>query len=226
MPPIFAGWFDPERANAFFMYLLSIIGGGVAGFFAAMGIGKLTDRFLLGKGKKSPATLHKFFRWFTGLAVAILVAIFFFPGGGGGRGTGEGKEDGPNKTGAPSDGTGGPDPKTVAQPPTPLPKGTVIEPDEKARSVIHLEILGGSDLKAGTDFYREVGKEKQLKLEGEKDSVEKLVADRKATLKPGVGVSIEYRLTRYSMGDLNFQGLSTLKTWGDKNNVIVSEADK
>ena len=210
----------PERVNAFFMYVLSIIGGGVAGFFGAMAVGRLFDRIVLGKGKYSAEVLHKIFRILCGLGAAILVAILMFPGGGGGTGTGEGSQDGAGKTGSPSDGTGGPDPK-VAPTPQP-PPGHVLDADEKARAVIRLEILGGSDLKAGTDFYREVGKAEQLTLDG----VEKLVIDRKAALKPGVGVAIEYRLTRYSKDDPNFQGLTTLRNWGVEKKVSVDPADK
>ena len=221
-PPFALFEIAPERVNAFFMYVLSILGGGVAGFVAAVYVGKLIDRVVLGKGKYSAEVLHKIFRILCGLGAAILIAILMFPGGGGGTGTGEGSQDGTGKTGSPSDGTGGPDPKVAPTPqPTPLP-GHVLDADEKARAVIRLEILGGSDLKAGTDFYREIGKEAQLTLDG----VEKLVAERKATLKPGVGVAIEYRLTRYSKDDPNFQGLTTLRNWGVEKKVSVDPADK
>ena len=42
-PPFALFEIAPERVNAFFMYVLSIIGGGVAGFFGAMAVGKLAD---------------------------------------------------------------------------------------------------------------------------------------------------------------------------------------
>lgn len=211
----------PERLSAFFTYVLSIIGGAVAGYVAAVFLGKLFDRVLLGKGRQSSDTLHKIFRGIAVIAVAVLVAIFFFPGGGGGKGSGDGTDDGPSQPNTPT-GNGTDPTKPVTPTPTPTPKGTVLDPDERARAVIRLDILGGSDVRAGTDFYREVGKTEQFTLAG----VEKLVNDRKATLKPGVGVAIEYRLTRYSKDDPNFQGLTTLRNWGIARQVSVDPADQ
>ncbi len=224
-PPFALFEIAPERVNAFFMYVLSILGGGVAGFFGAMAVGRLFDRVVLGKGKRSAEVLHKMFRILCGLGAAILIAILMFPGGGGGTGTGEGKQDGAGKTGSPGDGTGGPDPKVAPTPqPTP-PPGHVLDADEKARAVIRLDILGGSDAEVGDRrdyFYREAGKTDPFPLAG----VEKLVIERKAMLKPGVGVAIEYRLTRYSKDDPNFQGLTTLRNWGVDKKVSVDPADK
>ena len=211
----------PDRLNSFFTYVLSIIGGAVAGYVAAVVIGRLVDRAARVNSAEGVPVMHRIFRGITSIAVAVLIAIFFFPGGGGGKGTGDGKETGPDKPDAPKG--GGTDPtKPVTPPPTPTPPGTVLNPEERARAVIQLEILGGPDVKTGTDFYREVGKPDQFPLAG----VEKLVNDRKASLKPGVGVAIEYRLTRYSKDDPNFQGLTTLRSWGIAKQVSVDPADK
>lgn len=214
----------PDRLNSFLTYVLSIIGGAVAGYVGAVVIGKLVDRAARVKTADGVPFVHRLFRGLTALAVAILIAIYFFPGGGGGKGTGDGKDDGPDKPNKPTgDGTDPTKPVTPTQ--TPPTKGTVLDPDERARAVIRLEILGGTDAFVGDRkdyFFREVGKTEQFPLAG----VEKLVNDRKAILKPGVGVAIEYRLTRYSKDDPNFQGLTTLRSWGIAKQVSVDPADK
>ena len=209
---------SPERMNAFVMYVLSIVGGAVAGFFAGIFLAKLFDRVVLGKGRRSADFLHRLFRSLLALTVAVLVAIFLFPGGGGGRGTGEGKDDGALKNGSVLDGTGGPDPKATPVPVLP-PESQILTPNEKAIELIRLEILGGSDLKAGTDFYRNRDTGEQLTLAG----VEKLVRERKASAKPGVGVAIEYRFTRYSSAD--FQGTTTLLNWANREKLTTKPAE-
>ena len=210
-PPPFALFeLAPERISAFVTYALSIVGGAVAGYILAIILGRLFDRIVLGKGKRSADVLHTIFRVLTALGVAVLIALLMFPGGGGGTGTGEGPDDGPDK---PPVG-GGPDPKVAPTPPIPKP---VL--DEKEVGVIRLEILGGSDLKGQTDFYRVVGTQEQLTLA----QLEKLVDERKKTLKPGVAVAIEYRFTRYSSAD--FQGTTTLKNWADRQKLSAKPAD-
>ncbi len=200
----------PERISAFVTYVLSIIGGAVAGYLLAVVIGRLFDRIVLGKGQRSADVLHTIFRILTALGVAILVAMLMFPGGGGGTGTGDGPETGPDK---PAVG-GGPDPKVPPTPPTPKP---VL--DEKEIGVIRLDILGGSDVKNSTDFYRVDGRREQLTL----DELGKLVSERRAALKPDVGIAIEYRYTRYT--DEGFHGTTLLRRWATEKKITIRPAD-
>jgi len=207
----------PERLQSFAMYVLAIIGGALAGYLAAVVIGRMFDRIVLGKGRRSADVLHSIFRIITALAVAILIAILMFPGGGGGTGTGEGPGAGPDKPGGiPMQDK--PDPKIT---PTKPPPTQVLKDKEKAVEVIKVDILGGSDLKRQVDFYRIDGSREQLT----RAELEKLVADRRAALKPEVGIEIRYSLTRYSKGDLSFQGLTTLLSWATEKKITIGPAD-
>lgn len=204
----------PERLQSFFMYVLSIIGGAVAGYLAAVIIGRVFDRIVLGKGRRSADVLHSIFRILTAIAVAILVAILMFPGGGGGTGNGEGPGDGPDKAGAQPT-PGEPDPKVTPKP----PPTQVLNEKEKAVEVIKVDILGGSDVKNQTDFYQVAGGDKPLTLE----QFAQLISDRRAALKPEVRLAIEYRFTRYT--DENFQGTTRLRNWASEKKITIRPAD-
>jgi len=206
----------PERLQSFAMYVLAIIGGALAGYLAAVILGRLFDRLVLGKGRRSADVLHTIFRILTSIAVAILVAILMFPGGGGGTGNGEGPGAGPDKPGGiPMPGE--PDPKIT---PTKPPPTQVLKDKEKAVEVIKVDILGGSDVKqGGTDFYRVAGVDGQLTLE----QLATLVADRRAALKPEVAIAIEYRFTR-NTSEL-FQGTSHLRNWATEKKITIGPAD-
>lgn len=201
-----------ERITAFAMYVLAIVGGAVAGYLAAVLVGRLFDRVVLGKGKRSADVLHTIFRIITAIAVAILVALLMFPGGGGGTGTGEGPGAGPDKPGG-VPAPGEPDP-TVTPPPA-----QILGDKQKAVEVIKVDILGGSDVRNRTDFYRVAGVDGQLTLE----QLAAHVADRRAALKPEVAVALEYRFTRYSGDD--FQGTTLLRNWATEKKVTIRPAD-
>lgn len=218
MPPFAFLEVPPERLNSFLAYVLSIVGGAVAGYIGAVIVGKLVDRAARVKTTEGVPFVHRLFRALTSIAVAILIAIYFFPGGGGGKGSGDGKDEGPDKPNTPP-GTG-PAPKTDNPAVTPTPKVDVIGEKEKAYEVIGVRILGGPDVTEPAAFYR-------LETAGESDpnltvdGLAKAVAERKKTAtRP---LAIEYRFTRHSGPD--FQGTSVLKNWAAREKLTIKEAD-
>lgn len=219
MPPFAFLEVPPERLNSFLTYVLSIVGGAVAGYVGAVLVGKLVDRAARVKTTDGVPFVHRLFRGLTALAVAILIAIYFFPGGGGGKGNGDGKDDGPDAPNSPA-GTG-PAAKTdtpaVAPPP---PKVDVVGEKEKAYEVIGLRIFGGDDV-VGKAFYRldtAAESEPNITLE----ELQKVVAERKkVATRP---LSIEYRFTRYT-GPEFVQGTGRLVEWAAREKLSIRQAD-
>jgi hypothetical protein len=182
----------------FFLNLLAVAGGFLAGYVLGWILCLAFDKWVL--GKKSPQGLHRAVQAIMGLIVALLVALMVFGSGtGGGGGTGNGQGPG-NQTGSP--GTN-PNPTTPASTAT-LPTPPMKEPNPS--EVVKIVLLGGEDVK-DERFYQ---------LEGQKSALtfaelKGLIQDRKAASTKGL--TLEIRFQAKNMLSRDHVAVRRLQTW-------------
>jgi hypothetical protein len=201
-----------ERLAATVVKCLAVGGGFLVGYFLGAVIAWALDRWVF--AHKAPAQLKKAVSFLAGVALAIIVALIVFGEGGnslfGGGNQGDGK-------GAPTPDKGGKQestPPTVPQKKdeTPRPKIEVPPPSKPADALIHVTILGGSDVPGDERFYVVEDDPKPKTF----DELKQFVLAQKQKEKGTVGLSISFRTKNAPSLDPPHYSISQLTKWAQE----------
>ncbi|MCS6865722.1 MAG: hypothetical protein RMJ56_01910 [Gemmataceae bacterium] len=186
---------------------LAVGGGFLVGYLLGYGLAWALNRWVF--AYKAPGQLKSACAILAGVGLAIVVALFVFGEGGRGLFGGGGPAEGTGVT-APDDRSPTPPPRPEKKDDPPPPQEEPLTPPQPADVLVHVTILGGSDVPNDDEKFYLIDDDPSRKTFSElKDAILKRQAQKKGT----VGIVIHFRPKNAPSLDPPHYSISQLTRW-------------